>query len=84
MFGRAVFTLGKRSALAVPAAAIREQGQLRIVLVAEDEFARSRMVTLGEAHGDLREILSGLNAGDSIVSPVPPGLPDGARVEVRP
>jgi RND family efflux transporter MFP subunit len=84
MFGRAVFTLGKRSALAVPAAAIREQGQLRMVLVAEDEFARSRMVTLGEAHGDLREILSGLNAGDSIVSPVPPGLPDGARVEVRP
>jgi multidrug efflux pump subunit AcrA (membrane-fusion protein) len=55
-----------------------------MVLVAEDEFARSRMVTLGEAHGDLREILSGLNAGDSIVSPVPPGLPDGARVEVRP
>jgi RND family efflux transporter MFP subunit len=84
MFGRAVFTLGKRSALAVPAAAIREQGQLRMVFASEGGFARSRMVTLGETHGDLREVLSGLNAGDSIVFPLPPGLADGAKVEVRP
>jgi multidrug efflux pump subunit AcrA (membrane-fusion protein) len=84
MFGRAVFTLGKRSALAVPAAAIREQGQLRLVFAAENGFVRSRMVTLGETYGDLREVLSGLNAGDRIVSPLPPGLSDGASVEVRP
>jgi RND family efflux transporter MFP subunit len=84
MFGRAVFTLGKREALAVPAAAVREQGQLRLVFAAEGGFVRSRMVTLGETHGDLREVLSGLNAGDSIVSPLPPGLSDGAKVEVRP
>jgi RND family efflux transporter MFP subunit len=84
MFGRAVFTLGKRSALAVPAAAIREEGQLRMVFAAENGFVRARMVTLGETHGDLREVLSGLNAGDRIVSPLPPGLSDGARVEVRP
>jgi membrane fusion protein, multidrug efflux system len=84
MFGRAVFTLGKRSALAVPATAIREQGQLRMVFAAENGFVRSRMVTLGETLGGLREVLSGLNAGDSIVSPLPPGLADGASVEVRP
>ena len=55
-----------------------------MVLAAENGFVRSRMVTLGETHGDLREVLSGLNAGDKIASPLPPGLSDGARVEVRP
>ena len=38
MFGRATFAVGKRSVLAVPAAAVREQGQLRSVLVAEAEW----------------------------------------------
>ena len=74
MFGRAVFTLGKRSVLAVPAAAVREQGQLRSVLVAEGGVARARLVTLGEAHQDRREVLSGLSAGEKIVFPVPAGL----------
>ena len=84
VFGRAVFTLGKRSVLAVPAAAVSEQGQLRSVLVAEEGRARARLVTLGEARQDRREVLSGLSAGEKIVFPVPPGLVDGAKVEVRP
>jgi len=83
MFGRARFTVGKRSVLAVPAAAVREQGQLRSVLVVEEGVARSRLVTLGEAYQDQREILSGLSAGEKIVFPAPAGLSDGARVEVR-
>jgi hypothetical protein len=83
MFGRATFAVGKHSVLAVPAAAVREQGQLRSVLVAEGGVARARMVTLGESHQDQREILSGLSAGEKVVFPVPAGLSDGARVEVR-
>jgi hypothetical protein len=83
MFGRATFAVGKHSVLAVPAAAVREQGQLRSVLVAESGVARARLVTLGEAHQDQREILSGLSAGEKIVFPVPAGLSDGASVEVR-
>jgi membrane fusion protein, multidrug efflux system len=83
MFGRATFAVGKRSVLAVPAAAVKEQGQLRSVLVAEDGVARSRLVTLGEVNQDRREVLSGLSAGEKIVFPVPAGLSDGARVEVR-
>ena len=84
MFGRAVFTLGQRRVLAVPAAAVREEGQLRSVWVVEAGHARARMVSVGEAHQDRREVLSGLNEGERIVFPVPPGLTDGAPVEARP
>jgi len=84
MFGRAVFSLGKRRVLAVPTGSVREEGQLRWVWVVDAGQARARMITLGEAHQDRREVLSGLNEGERIVFPVPAGLTDGARVEARP
>jgi RND family efflux transporter MFP subunit len=84
MFGRAIFPLSSRSVLAVPEAAVREQGQLRMVYVVDGGVARARLVTLGAARPDQHEVLSGLTAGEKIVLPVPPGLSDGARVEVRP
>ncbi len=84
MFGRAIFPMGKRRVLAVPAAAVREEGQLRSVLVVDGGYARTRMVTLGESRQDRREVLSGLSEGEMVVFPVPLGLADGARVEVRP
>jgi RND family efflux transporter MFP subunit len=84
MFGRAIFTLAKRRVLTVPAAAVSEQGQLRSLLVVDGGSARARLVTLGEERGDRREVLSGLTAGEKIVFPVPAGLVDGAKVEVRP
>ncbi len=83
MFGRAVFTLGKRRILAVPNEAIREQGQLRSVFVAEGGYARARLVTLGDSQQGGREVLSGLSEGEKFVFPVPPGLVDGSRLEVR-
>ncbi|MFB3778652.1 MAG: efflux RND transporter periplasmic adaptor subunit [Bryobacteraceae bacterium] len=84
MFGRAVFTLGKRRAITVPATAILEQGQLRSVLVVEGGHARARMITVGEAFQDRREVLSGLNEGERIVFPLPAGIADGTPVEARP
>jgi len=84
MFGRVLFTLGARKALAVPAAAVIERGQLQSVLVTEDGVARTRLVTLGTSAGGRREVLSGVSAGDKVIVPVPAGLADGARVEVRP
>jgi len=84
MYGRAMFTLGRRRVLVVPAEALREQGQLRSVFVAEGGRARARLVTVGEASQNRREVLSGLNEGEKIVFPAPPGLVDGARVEERP
>jgi multidrug efflux pump subunit AcrA (membrane-fusion protein) len=42
------------------------------------------MVTTGVRAGDQVEILSGLSAGEAVIVRPPPGLSDGARIEVRP
>ena len=84
MFGRAKFSRGTRPALVVPIAAVSEQGQLQSVLVVEEGNAHTRLVTLGQKQGDVVEILSGLNAGERVVSPRSTTLADGAHVEPRP
>lgn len=83
MFGRALFPLGKRNVIAIPAAALVERGQLRSVFVSEDGWARTRLVTIGQRSGETVEVLSGLNDGERVVAPVPASLVDGSRLEVR-
>jgi RND family efflux transporter MFP subunit len=83
MFGRAVFAGGARPALAVPAAAVTERGQLQSVLVADGGLAHTRLITVGQRSGEKVEVLSGLSAGEKVICPPPPGLADGARVEAR-
>ncbi len=82
-FGRAMFQLGTRSPLTIPAAAVTERGQLQSVLVAENGVAHNRLITTGQKNKDQVEVLSGLTAGDSVIFPVSRDLIDGARVEVR-
>jgi RND family efflux transporter MFP subunit len=84
MFGRAVFPLGARTVVAIPASALVERGQLQSVFVAEDGAARTRLITTGERSKGVVEVLSGIGAGEKVVAPVPTGLQDGARLEVRP
>jgi RND family efflux transporter MFP subunit len=84
MFGRVRIPMGEKKALTIPAAALSRQGQVERVYVAEGGIARARLVTTGAARGDSLEILSGLKAGEQIVTPAPPALEDGARIEVRP
>ncbi len=83
MFGRADFSAGTREAMLVPQSAVLERGQIRSVHVVEGDTARLRFVTLGEARGNLREILSGLTAGERIVVAPPPLLADGGRVAIQ-
>jgi hypothetical protein len=70
-------------ALAVPVAAVRSEGQMDGVFVAEDGLARLRWVQLGVRGGDLVQVLSGLKAGDRVIVPVPEHLSDGQPVEVQ-
>ena len=84
LFGRARFDTGAHRVLAVPAAAVVTRGQLQSVYVAENNLARVRLVTLGASAKDHLEVLSGLNPGDKVVVPIPPGLTDGSPLEVRP
>ena len=83
MFGRAIFPLGVQKVVAVPLAALTERGQLQSVFVVEDGVAHTRLVTTGRRTGNAVEVLSGLTAGEKVALPVPVGLQDGARVEVR-
>jgi len=83
MFGRALFPMGSREVIAIPAAALIERGQLLSVFVVEDGAARTRLVTTGARSKDSVEILSGLSKGEKVVSPVPVGLVDSAKLEVR-
>jgi RND family efflux transporter MFP subunit len=84
VFGRAVFPLAARPVVSIPSEALIERGQLQQVFVIEDAQARLRMITAVRRAGSKVEVLSGLTAGEKIVAPVPSGLADGARVEVRP
>jgi RND family efflux transporter MFP subunit len=84
LFGRALFAQGVRKGLFIPAAAIKESGQVLSVYVAGDgNIARSRLVTIGAKWDDRVEVLSGLTSGESVVAPLPPAFADGARIEVR-
>jgi membrane fusion protein, multidrug efflux system len=83
LFGRARFTFGKRTVVAAPVNAVADRGQMKWVFAAEDGVARARIVTLGETFGDQVEVLSGVNPPEPLLSPVPPGIADGARIEVR-
>jgi len=83
LFGRAAFETGRRTVLTVPSAAVVERGQLQSVFVVDGGRASARLVTLGETRDGLREVLSGLSAGETVVAPVPRELADGSKVEVR-
>ncbi len=83
LFGRASFASSPKQVIALPAEAVSEHGQLQSVMVADSGVARARMVTLGRSKAGQVEVLSGLAAGDQVISPVPAGLEDGARIEVR-
>jgi RND family efflux transporter MFP subunit len=79
-----VLTGQTRTAVAVPAAAIRTAGTESFVWVVKDGKAERRVVTLGErddARG-LMAIASGLTAGEQVVV-VPGEIEAGARVVVR-
>jgi hypothetical protein len=83
MFGRGAFPRGEREALLVPQSAVLERGQIRSVYVVEKEIARLRLVTLGEARDNRREILSGLIAGERVIVAPPRLLSDGGRVVIQ-
>ena len=83
IFGRARFVVGTRSVLSVPASAVMESGQVQSVFMVENGAARLRLITIGRKLADRAEVLSGLTAGEQALSPVPVGLGDGAKVEIR-
>ncbi len=81
LFGRATFQFGDRKTIAAPETAVSDRGQTKWMFVVDNGVARARIVTLGERHGELVEVLSGVSAGEHVVAPAPAGLVDGTPVE---
>ena len=82
MYGSALIATGSHVATLIPQSAIVTHGSLHSVWVLDaNRVASLRYVTLGLAHGDQVEALSGLNSGETVV--LNPGDRElgGARVE---
>ena len=81
-YGKALFKTGSSQGVAVPAAAVVERGALTSVwAVSPEGIARLRLVKLGRTLGNSIEVLSGLSAGDKIVTAGVDKLSDGAKVQ---
>ena len=72
-----------RPRLLVPKGAVRTVDGTAIVFVVRGERAERLAVRTGATDGDLIEVVSGLNAGDRVVSDGTVALVDGARVKER-
>lgn len=82
-YGTAYFPVGEGKILAVPSAALVEQGQLTGVFVVNaDGMAEYRLVKTGRSFGRRMEILSGLADGERVAVSGTELLKEGARVEM--
>jgi RND family efflux transporter MFP subunit len=72
-----------RPPLLVPKGAVRTVDGTAIVFVVRGERVERRAVKTGANDGDLVEVISGLTAGDRVVTEGAAALADGARVKER-
>jgi RND family efflux transporter MFP subunit len=72
-----------RARLLVPKGAVRTVDGASIVFVLRGDRVERRAVKLGANDGDLTEVVSGLTAGDRVVTEGVATLTDGARVRER-
>lgn len=70
--------------LLVPVEAVSTAGQLERVFVAANNRAELRLVKTGGAHDGRVEILSGLDAGETVIVRAPAGLREGQPLEIAP
>ena len=81
LFARAAHAGGTSDTLLLPSAAVVTRGQLTGVYVVEDGRLRWRLVKTGRAVGDRLEVLSGLGAGEKVVTAGVDRAVSGARAE---
>ena len=83
-FGRVAMPVGQTSALRLPASAVVQRGQMEIVFVLNDGNAQLRLVKTGKRIRDEVELVSGVSAGEKVVTEGAAGLMDGQPVTVAP
>ncbi len=84
IYGRAEFAHGERNAIVIPRSAMVMRGSLASVYVLDDQgFAQLRYVTVGEVHGALVEVLSGISSGEKLVDDPSDRNLAGKRIEAK-
>ncbi len=83
-FGRVAMPVGETAALRVPVAAVVQRGQMEIVFIVVDGKAQLRLVKTGKRIGGEVELVSGVIAGEKIVTQNAASLMDGQPLTVTP
>ncbi len=83
LYARALFHDGSREAIVVPRTALRTRGGLTGVFTVEDGRLSFRLVTIAPSSTDSVEVLSGLAAGDALVTSAVAALEADAPAEVE-
>jgi RND family efflux transporter MFP subunit len=82
-FGRVAVPVGETSALRVPASSVLPRGEMELVFVVANSHAQLRIVKTGKHVGDEVELVSGVDAGEQVVTEGAAQLTDGQPVEVK-
>ncbi len=82
-FARLVVPIGEHTSVRVPAGAVVQRGQLEIVFCVTNQRAQLHLVKTGRRVDDEFEILSGLDAGNTVVISGADQLTDGQPVEAK-
>jgi RND family efflux transporter MFP subunit len=82
-FARVAVPVGESSALRVPANSVVQRGQMEMVFVEINRLARLRLVKTGKRVGTEVELLSGVEAGERVVTDGAAQLREGQPLEVR-
>jgi RND family efflux transporter MFP subunit len=80
----AITVMSRDAAVAVPASALVRDADGYALFVVSGKKAARREVKIGALSGETAEILSGVAAGEMVVTSGQDGLPDGAAVSVAP
>jgi RND family efflux transporter MFP subunit len=83
-FGRVSIPVGIAESLFVPSSAVVQRGQLDLVFVIQSNKAVLRIVKTGKRSNNEVEVLSGLEAGESLAVEGAAALVNGQPVEVKP
>ena len=83
-FGRVAVPTGEISALRVPATAVIQRGQLELLFVVANGHTQLHIVKIGKRVGNEVELVSGVDAGEKVVTEGADHLLDGQPVVVKP
>lgn len=82
-FAVAKLSLPNAPGVTIPLTALSEKGESARIFVAKDNVAQERVVEIGARLEQVAEIRVGLADGETVISPIPEGLADGAALSIQ-